>query len=225
VKSLEIMQNELGDQRNNCSLGLLIMECAQNMDPDNKLTVIKRNLEASLREKYAQATRSELKATHPMDVYVSYYKRFGYTYHVLPQTESIIKGKTIPDVLPLVEAMFIAELKNMLLTAGHDFDKIKIPLRLTLSTGQESYLSLSGRDVTAVSGDFMLSDQRGVISSILRGPDLHAAITEQTNQVLYTVYAPLGVEQHLIFQHLNDIESYVRAFSERAVTSFKHVFD
>jgi DNA/RNA-binding domain of Phe-tRNA-synthetase-like protein len=219
------MQNELGDQRNNCSLGLLIMECVQNMDPDNKLTAIKRNLEASLREKYAQATRSELKATHPMDVYVSYYKRFGYTYHVLPQTESIIKGKTIPDVLPLVEAMFIAELKNMLLTAGHDFDKIKIPLRLMLSTGQESYLSLSGRDVTAVSGDFMLSDQRGVISSILRGPDLHAAITEQTNRVLYTVYAPLGVEQQLIFQHLNDIESYVRAFSERAVTSFKHVFD
>ncbi len=222
---MEIMQNELGDQRNNCSLGLLIMECVQNIDLDNKLTAIKHNLEASLREKYAQTTRSELKSTHPMDIYVSYYKRFGYTYHVLPQIESIVKGKTIPDVSPLVEAMFIAELKNMLLTAGHDFDKIKTPLRLMLSTGQESYLSLSGRDVTAVSGDFMLSDQRGVISSILRGPDLHAAITEQTNRVLYTVYAPLGVEQQLIFQHLNDIESYVRAFSERAVTSFKHVFD
>lgn len=42
------------------------------------------------------------------DAYILYYKKFGYTYHVLPQLESVIKGKTIPFGLPLVEAMFIA---------------------------------------------------------------------------------------------------------------------
>ncbi len=220
---MKIMQNELGDQKKNCSLGLLIMECIQNMDPDGRLTVIKHDLEVSLRDQYAQIARSELKSVYPMDIYVSYYKRFGYTYHVLPQIESVVKGKAIPDVSPLVEAMFMSELKNMLLTAGHDFDQIKAPLRLMVSTGQESYPSLSGRDVTAVSGDFMISDQEAVISSILRGPDLRTAITEQTSRVLYTVYVPSGVEHQLIFQHLNDIETYVRTFSEGATTSLKHV--
>lgn len=220
---MQIIQNELGVRSRECSLGLLIMEYVQNTDPDDRLSGIMHDLESSLREKYAQTTRSELKALHPIDIYVPYYKKFGYTYHVLPQIESVIKGKTIPDGLPLVKSMFMAELKNMLLTAGHDLDQIKAPLRLMVSTGQEGYQSLNGRNVTGISSDIMLSDQEAAISSILRGPDLRTAITEKTNRVLYTVYAPSGVEQQLIFQHLNDIESYVRFFSEKAITSLKHI--
>jgi DNA/RNA-binding domain of Phe-tRNA-synthetase-like protein len=220
-----IVHNELGDKMNDCSLGLLIMEGVKNTAYNDCFAAIKHNLGSSLRGKYGQAARSELKALYPMDIYVSYYKQFGYTCHILPQLESFIKGETVPDGLPLVEAMFMAELKNMLLTAGHDLDKIKGSLRFIVTTGQESYTSISGKDVTAVPGDFALSDQESVISSILRGPDLRTAITEQTSRVLYTVYAPSGVKQQLIFQHLNDIESFVRTFSEESITSLKHVSD
>jgi len=218
------IRNELGDKAKECALGILVMENVRNIRTD-MLKPIKKELESALREKYGSATRGGLKTLHPMDVFVSYYKKFGYTYHVLPQLESVIKGREIPDGLPLVEAMFMAELENMLLTAGHDLDKIKAPLRFSASTLQEYYTGISGRDVKPVPGDIMISDQKSVISSILRGPDLRTAISEQTNRVLYTVYAPSGVEEPLINQHLTVIESYVRIFSQEAVTSLKHVIN
>lgn len=227
------MHNELGDKKSDCSLGLLIVEGVRNTACSNRpdaviidrLAAAKHDLQYSLRGKYGQTDRSGLKALHPMDIYVSYYKKFGYTYHVLPQLESFLKGKAIPGGLPLVEAMFMAELKNMLLTAAHDLDKIKAPLKFVVTTGQDTYQSISGRDVTAVPGDFAVSDQEAIISSILRGPDQRTAITEQTSRVLYTVYAPPGVEYQLVSRHLDDIESYVRLFSEEAVTGLKRLLE
>ena len=217
------IQNELGDRAKDCAIGILVMENVRGI-PGDKLKLIKHDLEDSVREKYGKASRGDLKALYPMDTYISYYKKFGYTYYVLPQLESVIKGKAIPGVLPPVEAMFMAELKNMLLTAGHDLDKIRAPLRFMPSTGQESFISMSGKTVTTVPGDIMISDQEAVISSILRGPDFRTAITEHTSRVLYTVYAPSGVKEQSVQQHLGDIESFVRAFSEDAATSFMHIY-
>ncbi len=137
---------------------------------------------------------------------------------MLPQLESVIKGKAIPGGLPLVEAMFMAEVKNMLLTAGHDYDKTRAPLSLRISTGDESYTTMNGKDVTTISGDFMIADHENVISSILRGPDQRTAITEETTRVIYTVYAPFGVEEHLVQEHLREIGTYVRIVSEKSST-------
>ena len=211
--------NESGDRSKDCVLGVLIVENVDNSFPD-KLKSVKLEAEKRLREKYGGLDRAGLKALHPLDTYISYYKKYGYSYHVLPQLESVIKGKTIPDVLPLVEAMFIAELDNMLLTAGHDLEKIEFPLKLSVSSGQEIFTAMSGREVTSVQGDFMISDQKSVISSILRGPDSRTAITELTSRAIYTVYAPAGVEAELVYKHLNDIGAYVKAFSKDAVISF-----
>ncbi len=56
-----------------------------------------------------------------MAAYERYYKRFDKTYHVQLQVESIVlKGKNLPDVSPLVDANFIAEIETFVLTAGHD---------------------------------------------------------------------------------------------------------
>ncbi len=219
---MDIFINEAGDAAK-CSIGILVMEDVQNVSPENKLMLVKQEFEGMIRSKYGQATRGDLKVLHPMDTYISYYKKFGYTYHVLPQIESVIKGKPIPSRLPLVEAMFIAELKNMLLTASHDLDKIKAPLSLKVSTGRESFTTMRGHNVTTIPGDIMIADQEAVISSILRGPDLRTAITPDTTRVIYTVYAPLGVEEQLVNEHLRDIEVYVRTFSEESVTHILQV--
>lgn len=220
---MDIFENETGDTFK-CSIGILLMENVQSESPDDKLITIRQRLEDTIRLKYGQISRSELTALHPMDTYVEYYKKFGYSYHVLSQFESIIKGKSIPSGLPLVEAMFMAELKNMLLTAGHDFDKIKAPMGLSASTGIESYMTMNGKAVTTVPGDFALADQEGIISSILRGPDLRTAITKHTTCVFYTVYAPQGVEEQLVQKHLSDIEAYVHMVSEKSVTRITGVF-
>lgn len=220
---MDIFNNETGNA-SKCSIGILLMENVYNDSSDDKLMTIRQELEDTIRSKYGQASRAELKALHPMDTYVEYYKKFGYSYHVLPQFESIIKGKSIPSGLPLVEAMFMAELKNMLLTAGHDFDKIKAPMGLSTSTGKESFMTISGKVVTTVPGDFAIADQEGILSSILRGPDLRTAITKHTTCVLYTVYAPQGVEERLVHNHLRDIESYVHMVSEKSVTRIAGIF-
>lgn len=193
-----IVQNELGSRANDCSLGILVMEGLQNICGQDNLAPARQNLINTIREQYKDATRADLKALAPMAPYICYYKDFGYTYHVLPQLESIIKGKEIPDGLPPVEAMFMAELKNMLLTAGHDIDKLEEPIRLVSSTGQESYITLSGREVSTIPGDIMIADRQGVISSILRGPDQRTAITADTKQVVYMTYALNGVGQELV---------------------------
>lgn len=218
-----VMQNNLGEKAKDCSLGVLIMENVRNT-PSGKLHSIKLELENEIRDKYGKTDRKALKVIHPIDTYASYYKRFGYTYHVLPQLESVIHGKSICGGLPLVEAMFMSELKNMLLTAGHDLEKIQFPLCLNASTGIENYTALSGKEVTTVSGDIILADQEAVISSILRGPDLRTIIDEKTRQVLYVVYAPSGIEDQLIYRHLHDIEAYVRVFSEKATTSLIQIY-
>lgn len=220
---MDIFINEAGDTTK-CSIGILLMEHVQNESSEGKLMLLKQELEGTLQSKYGQATRGDLKALHPMDTYISYYKKFGYTYHVLPQLESVIKGKPIPSGLPLVEAMFMAELKNTLLTAGHDLDRIEVPMRLKVSTGSESFTAMSGHNVTTLPNDIMIVDQEAVISSILRGPDLRTAMTTHTTRVIYTVYAPFGVEEQLVCEHLRDIETYVRVFSEKSVTSINQVF-
>ena len=219
-----IFVNEAGDTTK-CSIGILVMENVQNVSSEDKLMLVKQELEGMIRSKYGQVTRGDLKTLHPLDAYISYYKKFGYTYHVLPQLKSVINGKPIPDGLPLVEVMFMTEIKNMLLTAGHDLDKIKIPMSLKVSTGSESFTAINGKNVTTIPNDIMITDQENVISSILRGPDLQTAITAQTTRVIYTVYAPSGVEEQLVLEHLRDIESYIRIVSEKSVTCLNQVFD
>lgn len=88
----------------------------------------------------------------------TYFRGFSQGYPVLAQVESVaIKHKPIISPSALVGAMFIMELKNGLLTAGHDFDLLTEPLttgRLyprappascSPSTGFQGYRLLVGR--------------------------------------------------------------------------------
>lgn len=218
------INNELPEGNARRAVGILVAE-NRNIRHGDALQDVRLALEAELREKYGSAARAELKALHPMDAYVSYYKKFGYTYHVLPQLESVARGKSIPGGLALVEVMFLAELKNMLLTAGHDLDRLKAPLRLQEATGQENYITLSGKTATTISGDMMISDGESVISSILRGPDRRTAVTAQTSRALYTVYAPPGVEEALIHMHLSDLEEYIRLLTGGSAVCQKKIIE
>lgn len=70
----------------------------------------------------------------------------------------------------------------------------------------------------------MLSDQEGVISSILKGPDFRTCIRDETSQILFVVYAPSGIQQDLIEQHLDDIEAYIPIFAPESTTALKKVY-
>jgi len=217
------IEYDLKQNAKGCLIGILVMTGIDNFNSCNALEEVKRKLERELGKEYGQMTRQELKRIHPMAVYVGYYKKFGYTYHVLSQLESVAHGKRIPNVSALVEAMFMAELKNMLLTAGHDLEKIKQPLLVKVSTGSESYLGINGKSLTTTPGDIMIRDGESVISSILKGPDSRTRISATTRQVLFTIYAPEGIPEDMVLRHMNDIEAYVRVFSPGAETQVKRV--
>lgn len=206
-----------------CRIGILIMENISNTATDEFIKA-KQDLEISLREKYADVPRSELKTLRPMDAYINYYKKRGYTYHVLGQLESVIKGKQIPSVLPCVEAMFMAELKNMMLTAGHDLNKVTFPIKLTECTGNESFVAMSEKEVLTVAEDYMISDSQDILSTILRGPDRRTAIDKNTSKVIYTVYILPGIDESIAIEHLKDIVTYVNLFSEKAATSLMQIY-
>jgi len=218
------IQNELPEASIKCLVGILVMSGVSNLNFSEALDKARRKLEEEIRERYGTMPRQELKQIYPLGVYVSYYKQFGYTYHVLQQLESVARGKSIPNVWTIVEAMFMAELKNMLLTAGHDLEKMRQPLVLRQASGDESYMGINGKLAKTIPGDIMITDGESVVSSILKGPDNRTRIGEETRQVLFTVYAPAGIDEKDIVRHLSDIESNVRVFSPDAETHVKGVY-
>jgi len=163
-----------------------------------------------IRSSYPDYQRKAVMETEPLCHYAAYYKRFQKSYPVLGQLESILlKGKSIPPVGAPVEAMFLAEIKNLLLTAGHDLNFIEGALTIDVAMASVSYEGLLGQEQHLVRNDLYLSDEKGVLSSVLNGPDKRTKITATTQSALYFVYGVEGVTEQLIYTHLNNIFSYL----------------
>ncbi|MGO9122083.1 MAG: phenylalanine--tRNA ligase beta subunit-related protein [Desulfomonilaceae bacterium] len=195
--------------------GVLSMGGVLNPDHHPALDDAKRKLEDNLRTKFNDP--AQIKALHQIKAYTAYYKGFKKTYHVQHQLDSIaFRGKSIPKVAALVEAMFIAELKNMLLTAGHDRDAIKGGITLHVSKGTETYIRMNGQAQELKAGDMMIADEESVISDVIYGPDRRTMITPQTRNALFTVYGVTGIGELEIRDHLEDIAAHVRLITPDA---------
>lgn len=205
--------------------GILVMRGAQNPPSYPTLDQRKQVLESELRERFDGMDRKALLTLPTIQAYNLYYKSFKKTYHVLLQLESfLIKGRSFPQVSALVDAMFMAELSNQLLTAGHDLAKVDGILRLEAASGTELYTNLQGEEKTLKAGDMYITDQTGIISSVVYGPDKRTRITPHTTDVLFTVYAPPGISAVSVQRHLEDIRDYVRTVSPAAQLEIMKVF-
>jgi DNA/RNA-binding domain of Phe-tRNA-synthetase-like protein len=205
--------------------GILVMLDVTNPPQHTELETRKQRLQDELRSRFAGQDRSAIKALSAIQAYNTYYKSFKKTYHVQFQLESIVfKGKSMPGVAALVEAMFMAEIKNQLLTAGHDLDTLQLPVTLDVASGEEQYTLLCGIDQTTKPGDMLMVDRTGVISSILYGPDQRTQITEKTRNVLFAVYAPEGIGVESTRQHLEDIRGNVLLVSPAARVELLEIF-
>lgn len=197
--------------------GIMVMRNVKNPPAHAVLDSEKKNLEERLRARYAKCGRAELRAQEPLCRYDAYYKSYGSTYHVMLQLESVAhKAKALPSVAALVEAMFMSELKNMLLTAGHDFSVLRPPLTLHAAEGVESFTTINGSDKTLSRNDIYMLDGDGIIGSILNGPDRRTRITPATTDVLFSVFAPCGISEELIQDHLKDIAANVSVIAPEA---------
>jgi DNA/RNA-binding domain of Phe-tRNA-synthetase-like protein len=180
-------------------VGALVMTSVRNPERSAALENAKRRLE------------------HVLRPYVDYYRARGTRYQVKAQRDSVtLKGKRIPSRAALVEAMFMAELKNLILTAGHDLDAMTPPLLVDVTADGDRYILLNGNDAVLTQGDMMMTDGAGIVASVLRGPDRRTRITPETHSVLFVAYAPAGVGETAVEDHLSDIRANVRLVAPEA---------
>ena len=205
--------------------GVLVIRDASNPAQHPDLEKRKAELEEQLRSQFSGQDRAAL-SSHPiLQAYNTYYRRFKKSYHVQLQLESIAwKGKFIPSVSALVESMSMAEMKNLLLTAGHDQDVLQLPLTLDVSKGTERYTLMRGDEQVLKADDMFISDQSGVVSSIIYGPDQRTQITASTRNVVFTVYAPAGIDVQTVDRHLRDIRDYIMLFAPQAQVELLDIY-
>lgn len=174
-------------------------------------------LEAGLRRDFGGLDRKALRELPALRAFEAHFRPRGKTYHVLGQLESVaVKGRPIPSRLCAVTALFMAELSHGLVAAGHDLDTLAAPLRLAPSRGGERYVNLGGAEVTLPEGDMTLAHGRGLLSSVLQGPDRETPIGPGTTRVLYTIYAAPGVPDGLLERTLDSLARYVALFAPEA---------
>lgn len=179
----------------------------ENKKLDEEFEKEKRSIEAYIRNNARDYLESET-----IKKYNQFFKKFGKKYPIEYQIKSISSGKSFPSQYTVVEAMFMAELKTMYLTAGHNLDLIKGGLNTKIANGSENYENISGKEMKLKPGDIVTEDEYGIISSVLYGPDRRTMITEKTRNYLFFAYFPYGEEDRKIKNHFECILNYVRIF-------------
>jgi len=205
--------------------GVLVVREVVNPPQHAELDKRKSALEEELRARFAGQDRAAILNIPILKAYDDYYKQFKKTYHVQLQLESItFKGKSIPSVAALVEAMFMAEMKDLLLTAGHDLDSVRLPMTLDAAQGNETYTLLRGTEQATKAGDMMIRDSEGIISSIIHGPDQRTQITPQTRNAVFTTYAPAGIGEEAVMDHLKQIQQNIEETPSRPERNILSLF-
>jgi DNA/RNA-binding domain of Phe-tRNA-synthetase-like protein len=198
-------------------VGALAMHGVANPPEHPALRKRVQEVEAAILGRFVGVQPSDLASVSVIQAYRAHYKRFDKTYHVELQLESLLfKGKPLQSPTALVEAMFAAEVNNLLLTAGHDLDTVKGAVTVDASRGDERYIAMGGRQQVLKPGDMMMRDMMGIISCVLYGPDHRTRLTPDTKRALFTVYAPAGVGQEVVQRHLEEIAANVRLIAPQA---------
>lgn len=197
--------------------GALVMSGVRNPERSAPLEIGKREVEEDVRARAARLAGDGIGSEPRVRAYVDYYRAHGKTYHVKAQWESVaVKGKPIPGRAALVEAMFMAELKNLILTAGHDLAAVDLPVRVDVTREDDRYVLMSGSERVLRPGDMMMVDGKSIISSVVYGPDRRTRITPDTRQVLFAVYAPVGVGENAVRDHLEEVRANVLLVASEA---------
>ena len=206
-------------------IGLLLISNIKNAYLNDKMATAKDSLIEGLKKKYGSLSRKELIQTEVLQGYYSYYKSFKKTYHVLLQLGSVIyKEKGIPLVSPVVQSMFMAELKNHFLTSVHDYSKIVEPLYLDHTIGGELFTLFNGEQKLLKKDDLYIRDKKDIISNVLNGMDERTKVTSDTHTAMYNVYVPFFIDDQKIQSHLDDMANYLKLNDENIIIEERSIY-
>ena len=194
------LTNRLKETYPDSIFGSLIIRKVPNRKKHEVLEDQKRFLEKYIREEYGEVDKDDM-----IHYYNTYFKMGKKTYPIEYQINTIKKGGKFPQVSVLVDSMFIAELKNRILTSGHDLDEIQGDLSFDVSRGGEQYVKLNGQVQKLKKNDVILRDNAGILASILYGPARRTSITSKTKNALYFAWCPLRLDEEHVESHLDTI--------------------
>jgi len=208
---------ELRDEYPQATFGSLTARDAPNTKRHQQLEEAKRRLEEMIRESYPDPRED-----HRIQSYQTYFKRWDRTYPIMLQVRTIKGWGRFPQVSALVDCMFLAELKNRILTSGHDLDQVRGDLTFDVSQGVESYTKLNGKTQLLPKRDLILRDEEGILASILYGPAKRTSIAPGTSNALYFAWCPYEVSKSDIEGHMNDIVANLRTVYEAPTTETRY---
>ena len=206
-----LISDEIIEKYPNTSFGLM---SAYHLDsgPDQQAWEKLRDEEINaFRSSLPDFDRKKAALTQPLAGYMQYYKRFKKTYPVLLQMESVLlKQKDLHSASLAVEVMFLAEVKNGLLVAGHDLAELSGDYALKVAKGDEELMVVSGQCRKLKEGDIFMADGRRILSSVLEGQDFQSRLTENSSEAIYCVYGMEGVGPEQFEKFFQDLKRYIQ---------------
>lgn len=200
--SVEI-SNKLKESYPESIFGSLIIKGIENQKKHIELENQKRKLEDYLRKNFDQTKEDKILIN-----FKNHFGRWNKTYPIEFQIQSILKGKNLPQVSILVDSMFHAELKNRILTSGHDLDDIKgRTLIFDSSRGNEEYTKINGKNEKLKEDDIFLRDEEGILANVLYGPAKRSSISMNTKNVIYFAWCIKGIKINTVRTHLENISA------------------
>ncbi len=175
---------------------------------NQELIDLKKELENNVRKDYKNPENLEI-----VKKYNLFFKKFDSKVPMEFQIKSILNNREIPVMHPVLTCMFMAELKNAILTAGHDLSKLGDEIEVLRSDGTEEYTKINEKTQKLKNNDIFATDGISIISSVLYGPDSRTKITEKTKHYLFMCYS-FGLGNEEIETHMNDILSYLKILAK-----------
>ena len=198
--------------------GSLTINNQRNQKKHPDIEQAKRLIEKKIRETYPPPKEDPI-----IQRYAAYFDRWGKTYPIEFQINSIKKGRTFPQVSTHVDIMFMAELENRILTSGHDRDTIQGRPVYDLADQGEEYVKINGKKQALHKNDVILKDDDGVLASILFGPSARTSIKMETANPLYFAWCPARIDHETVDEHLSTITKFSKiAYGEKIETT-RHI--
>ena len=101
---------------------------------------------------------------------------------------------------------------------------IGLPLRIDIAKETDSYIRMNAEEQTLKAEDMMIADATSIVSCIIYGPDRRTRIRPETERVVFTVYAPPGIEERDVDRHLEDIRDNVTMIAPEASVELLETF-
>ncbi len=198
--------------------GSLTINNQQNLKKHPDIEQAKRLIEKKIRETYPAPKEDPI-----VQRYAGYFDKWGKTYPIEFQINSIKKGRTFPQVSTHVDCMFMAELENRILTSGHDRDTIQGRLVYDLADEGEEYVKINGKKQALHKNDVILRDDEGVLASILFGPAARTSIKMETVNPLYFAWCPVGIDHETVDGHLSTITKFSKLVYGKKIETARHI--